>query len=129
MFDCAIMVHDCSGIGATLFDLSALQEEYRDEPGSVLELDFYNAGTLLPLGNSSVEQRALSTWLPACNPTFAGSTIKDSSILRFRSASITNGLGPSPSFNPASILPTAMQLSHPSQISQSFSLGSCRGQA
>ncbi|KAG1654585.1 hypothetical protein FOA52_004060 [Chlamydomonas sp. UWO 241] len=54
--------------GATLFDLNALQDEYAAEAGSVLELDFYGAGCLLPLSDDALAQQALSTWLPAACP-------------------------------------------------------------
>ena len=54
-------------MGGTLFDLNALQDEYRREPGSVVELDFYHAGALLPLSDEAIRQRALFTYLPPCS--------------------------------------------------------------
>jgi hypothetical protein len=47
-------------------------------------MDFYHAGTLLPLTNEALEQRALSTYLPVCNKQFASCKVEDSSVLRFR---------------------------------------------
>ena len=55
-------------MGSTLFDLNALQDSYRDEPGSVIELDFYHASPLLPMSDEGLRQRALSVWLPPCSP-------------------------------------------------------------
>jgi hypothetical protein len=40
--------------GFTFYDLNELQEEYVDEAGSVVEVDFYNAGALLPLTDLQV---------------------------------------------------------------------------
>lgn len=52
-----------AGVGVTAFDLSVLQDQYRDEPGSVVELDFYNASSLLPLPDEAVVQRCLQQYL------------------------------------------------------------------
>ncbi|MBD2104560.1 FAD-dependent oxidoreductase [Leptolyngbya sp. FACHB-261] len=67
--------------GWTFFDLNALHDEYRDEPGSVIEADFYHANQLLPLDDTeivSLVQRDLST----CVPAFAGAKVIDSSVIR-----------------------------------------------
>lgn len=42
-----------------MFDLNALQDEYRDEGGSVLEVDLYHAQALLPLSDDALAQRLL----------------------------------------------------------------------
>ena len=60
------------GVGGTLFDLNALQDEYHAERGSVLELDFYHAAPLLPISDEAFVQRALSVYLPPCSPVGLG---------------------------------------------------------
>lgn len=54
-------------VGATVFDLSVLQDQYKDEPGSVIELDFYNASCLLPLPDDAIIQRCLEQYLAGEN--------------------------------------------------------------
>jgi len=36
------------------FDLQALHDEYRNEPGTVIEADFYHANQFLPLSDEIV---------------------------------------------------------------------------
>ncbi|GBF89848.1 amine oxidase [Raphidocelis subcapitata] len=79
------------GSGATLFDLSALQDQYAGEPGSVLEFDVYHAEQLLPLDDESLVKRLLTDYLPAALPPSrradaAGARASDASVLRFRGA-------------------------------------------
>ena len=38
------------------------------EVGSVIELDFYHAASLLPISDEAMKNRALSVYLPACAP-------------------------------------------------------------
>jgi uncharacterized protein with NAD-binding domain and iron-sulfur cluster len=40
--------------GWTFFDLNALHDEYRDAPGSVIEVDYYHANQLLPLADGEI---------------------------------------------------------------------------
>ncbi len=45
------------GVGWTFFDLTTLHDEFRDEPGSVVEADFYHAATLLPMSDEEIVQK------------------------------------------------------------------------
>ena len=47
------------------------QDEYRNEPGSVITADFYNASALLPLTDEAIVQRVKSH-LVTCEPGFRG---------------------------------------------------------
>jgi uncharacterized protein with NAD-binding domain and iron-sulfur cluster len=67
--------------GWTFFDLNALHDEYRDEPGSVIEADFYHANQLLPLSDEQIVakvQRDLAT----CIPAFREAKVVDYSVIR-----------------------------------------------
>jgi uncharacterized protein with NAD-binding domain and iron-sulfur cluster len=67
--------------GWTFFDLNALHDEYRDEPGTVIEADFYHANQFLPLSNEEIVpivQRDLAT----CVPAFGQAKVIDSSVIR-----------------------------------------------
>ncbi len=67
--------------GWTFFDLNALHDEYRDEPGSVIEADFYHANQLLPLSDEQIVakvQRDLTT----CIPEFGEAKVVDYSVIR-----------------------------------------------
>ncbi|MEM9542121.1 MAG: FAD-dependent oxidoreductase [Cyanobacteria bacterium P01_E01_bin.42] len=70
-------------VGWTFFDLNALHDEYRDEPGSVIEADFYHANQLLPLSDREIVakiQRDLST----CIPAFQEAKVLHSTVIRVR---------------------------------------------
>lgn len=58
----------CCRVG-TLF--CRAQDEYRNEPGSVITADFYNASALLPLTDEAIVQRVKSH-LVTCEPGFRG---------------------------------------------------------
>jgi hypothetical protein len=54
--------------GWTFFDLNALHDAYHDEPGTVVEVDFYHANQLLALPDEMLlaqVQRDLATCIPA----------------------------------------------------------------
>ncbi|MBD1906143.1 FAD-dependent oxidoreductase [Funiculus sociatus GB2-A5] len=71
--------------GWTFFDLNALHDEYRDEPGTVIEADFYHANQFLPLSDEEIlplVQRDLST----CVPAFREAKVIDSSVIRLPNA-------------------------------------------
>jgi uncharacterized protein with NAD-binding domain and iron-sulfur cluster len=71
--------------GWTFFDLNALQDEYRDEPGTVVEVDFYHANQFISLDDKdiiSIVQRYLTT----CVPGFYGAKVVDSSVIRLPQA-------------------------------------------
>lgn len=67
--------------GWTFFDLNALHDEYRNEPGTVIEADFYHANQFLTLSDEEIVplvQRDLAT----CIPAFAEAKVIDSSVIR-----------------------------------------------
>lgn len=67
--------------GWTFFDLNALQDEYRDEPGSVIEADFYHANQLLPLSDEQIVAKVHND-LAVCVPEFREAKVIDRSIIR-----------------------------------------------
>jgi uncharacterized protein with NAD-binding domain and iron-sulfur cluster len=67
--------------GWTFFDLNALHDEFRSEPGTVVEADFYHANQLIPLKDGEIVelvQRDLAT----CIPAFGEAKVIDSSAIR-----------------------------------------------
>ena len=69
--------------GWTFFDLNALHDEYRNEPSTVVEVDYYHANQLLNLSDEQVlplVQRDLA----GCIPTFGNAKIVDHSVVRIR---------------------------------------------
>jgi uncharacterized protein with NAD-binding domain and iron-sulfur cluster len=67
--------------GWTFFDLNALHDEYRDEPVSVIEADFYHANQLLPLSDEQIIQKVHRD-LATCVPAFREAKVIDSSVIR-----------------------------------------------
>lgn len=67
--------------GWTFFDLNALHDEYRDEPGTVIEADFYHANQFLPLSNEEIVP-IVQRDLAACVPDFGKAKVIDSSVIR-----------------------------------------------
>lgn len=71
--------------GWTFFDLNALHDEWKNEPGSVIEADFYHANQLLPMDDADIiakVQRDLAT----CVPEFRAAKVVDSSVIRLPKA-------------------------------------------
>lgn len=67
--------------GWTFFDLTVLHDEYRNEPGSVVEVDFYHANQLLPMADEdlvAIAQQRLSR----CIPAFREANVIDQSVIR-----------------------------------------------
>jgi uncharacterized protein with NAD-binding domain and iron-sulfur cluster len=67
--------------GWTFFDLNTLHDAYRNEPGTVVEVDFYHANQLLPLDDKVLlaeVQRDLAT----CIPAFGEANVVDYGIVR-----------------------------------------------
>ncbi|MBV9390189.1 MAG: FAD-dependent oxidoreductase [Chroococcidiopsidaceae cyanobacterium CP_BM_ER_R8_30] len=67
--------------GWTFFDLNALHDEYCNEPGTVVETDFYHANQFLPLSDEQIlpiVQRDLAT----CIPAFREAKVIDSNVIR-----------------------------------------------
>ncbi|MBE9078196.1 FAD-dependent oxidoreductase, partial [Romeria aff. gracilis LEGE 07310] len=71
--------------GWTFFDLNALHDEYRNEPGSVIEADFYHANQLLPLDDAEVVAQVQQD-LAGCLPAFAEAKVIDHSVIRLPQA-------------------------------------------
>ncbi len=67
--------------GWTFFDLNTLHDEYRDEPGSVIEADFYHANQLLPLSDEQIVEKVHRD-LATCVPAFREAKVIDSSVVR-----------------------------------------------
>ena len=71
--------------GWTFFDLNALHDEYRDDPGSVIEVDYYHANQLLSLADDEVLPMVQAN-LAACIPAVAEANIVDASVIRLPNA-------------------------------------------
>jgi uncharacterized protein with NAD-binding domain and iron-sulfur cluster len=71
--------------GWTFFDLNALHDEYRDEPGSVVEVDYYHANQLLHLSDEEVLPLVQAN-LAGCLPAFGDAQIIDASVIRLPQA-------------------------------------------
>ncbi|MBO3459226.1 FAD-dependent oxidoreductase [Aetokthonos hydrillicola Thurmond2011] len=71
--------------GWTFFDLNALHDEYRDEPGTVIEADFYHANQLLPLQDEQILP-LVQRYLGVCVPEFQQAKLIDSSVIRLPQA-------------------------------------------
>lgn len=65
--------------------LMALQDEYKNEPGSVVAADYYHAGALLPLSDEEIVRRTKSH-MTVCEPGFADANVVDAAVLRFPKA-------------------------------------------
>ena len=71
--------------GWTFFDLNALHDEYRDEPGTVIEADFYHANQFLSLSDEEILS-IVQGYLATCVPAFREAKIIDSSVIRLHQA-------------------------------------------
>ncbi|UBF24646.1 FAD-dependent oxidoreductase [Kovacikia minuta CCNUW1] len=71
--------------GWTFFDLNALHDEYLNEPGSVVEVDFYHANQFLPLDDETIGAIA-HRYLATCVPAFQTATVIDRSVIRLPKA-------------------------------------------
>lgn len=67
--------------GWTFFDLNALHDEYRNEPGTVIEADFYHANQFLPLSDEEIVP-LVQRDLAICIPAFREAKVIDSSVIR-----------------------------------------------
>lgn len=79
--------------GGTLFYLNNLQEEFKEEKGSVIEIDLYHANQLLNLSNEKILNKVFEKYLVRCDPRFASARVLDSSVLRFKGAVTCFGPG------------------------------------
>jgi uncharacterized protein with NAD-binding domain and iron-sulfur cluster len=71
--------------GWTFFNLNALHNEYQNEPGTVIEADFYHANQLLPLKDQEI-LRLVQRYLGICVPEFQEARLIDSSVIRLPQA-------------------------------------------
>ncbi|CAM6113091.1 unnamed protein product [Calypogeia fissa] len=71
--------------GWTFFDLNALHDEYRDEPGTVVEADFYHANQFLPLSDEQIVKK-VKEYLSQCIPEFDAAEVVDQAVVRFSKA-------------------------------------------
>lgn len=71
--------------GWTFFDLNALHDEWKHEPGSVVEADFYHANQLLPLDDAQIVAKVHQD-LATCVPEFRHARVIDSSVVRLPKA-------------------------------------------
>lgn len=74
-----------STTGWTFFDLNALHDEFRDEPGTVVEADFYHANQFLTLDDDEIVD-IVHGYLSTCIPDFKSAKICDRSVVRLRQA-------------------------------------------
>lgn len=81
-FPCNVLAGFEEGCGATYFNLSDLQDEYKNEPGTVIAADFYGASSLLPLSDEQIVKKVHSN-ISACEPAFAAARVTDAKVLRF----------------------------------------------
>ena len=91
--------------GWTFFDLNAIHDEYKEEPGTVVEVDFYHANQFIPLENEEIIP-IVQKYLTTCVPEFANAKVIDSSVIRlpqavshFSPGSYQNMLSAKTSFN------------------------------
>lgn len=71
--------------GWTFFDLNALHDQYSQEPGSVIEVDYYHANPLLPLEDGEVLPLVQAN-LAGCIPEFGQARIVEASVIRLPQA-------------------------------------------
>lgn len=69
--------------GWTFFDLNDLHDEYRNEPNTVVEADFYHANQLLPMTDEQIIDKVHRD-LATCIPAFGAAKIIDSSVIRVK---------------------------------------------
>lgn len=71
--------------GGTFFNLTEMQDEYKDEPGTVIAADFYHANQLLPLSDEEIIAKVHRN-ITLCEPAFAAAKVVDASVLKFAGA-------------------------------------------
>ncbi|HEY9762106.1 MAG TPA: FAD-dependent oxidoreductase, partial [Trichocoleus sp.] len=74
-----------STTGWTFFDLNALHDEYRQEPGSVIEVDFYHANQFLNLDDAEIVP-LVQRDLAGCIPAFSEAKVVDAGVVRLPQA-------------------------------------------
>jgi uncharacterized protein with NAD-binding domain and iron-sulfur cluster len=71
--------------GWTFFDLNTLHDDYRDAPGTVVEVDFYHANPYLTWDDSPLIAKILQD-LTTCVPDFQGAQVVDANVVRLPKA-------------------------------------------
>ncbi len=71
--------------GWTFFDLNAIHDEYKDEPGTVIEVDFYHANQFLNLSDDEIVP-IVQNYLATCIPEFREAKVIDKSVIRLPQA-------------------------------------------
>ncbi|MDF5729763.1 MAG: FAD-dependent oxidoreductase [Rhizonema sp. PD38] len=71
--------------GWTFFDLNSLHDEYYDEPGTVVEADFYHANQFLPLEDEEIVS-IVQRYLTSCVPAVREAKVIDRSVIRLPQA-------------------------------------------
>ncbi len=71
--------------GWTFFDLNALHDEYCNEPGTVVEADFYHANQFLPLDDEEIVSK-VQGYLASCVPAVRLAKVLKSSVIRLPQA-------------------------------------------
>ena len=80
------------GTGTTFFDLRAIQApKFDDEPGAVIEIDFYNSAAMLALSDADLVERAHGH-LKAIVPALRNAKVLDSAVVRLPNS--VNGSAP-----------------------------------
>ncbi|KST64460.1 hydroxysqualene dehydroxylase [Mastigocoleus testarum] len=74
-----------STTGWTFFDLNALHDEYKDEPETVVEVDFYHANQFIALEDKEIIS-IVHNYLTTCVPAFREAKVIDSSVIRLPQA-------------------------------------------
>ncbi len=69
--------------GWTFFNLNDLHDEYRDEPNTVIEADFYHANQLLSMTDEQIVNKVHHD-LATCIPAFKSAKVLDSSVIRVK---------------------------------------------
>ncbi|MEM7727418.1 MAG: FAD-dependent oxidoreductase [Cyanobacteria bacterium P01_A01_bin.45] len=71
--------------GWTFFDLNALHDEYKDETGSVIEVDFYHGNQFIHMNDEDIIP-IVHNYLTTCVPGFKNAKVTDSSVIRLPQA-------------------------------------------
>ena len=71
--------------GWTFFDLNALHDEYKDEAGTVVEVDFYHANQFVSLEDKEIIP-VVQNYLRTCVSAFEQAKVIDSSVIRLPQA-------------------------------------------
>lgn len=60
-----------------------VQEEYRHEAGTVVEVDYYNAAPLAGLSEDQLIQTTLNDYLGSSSSAYCSCQVQDASVLRY----------------------------------------------